>query len=503
MIVLALAQMLGVNLTSMQQAQAANTQNKPAVVAAAPQVAAPVPTPIAKPSAAPIITADFKIETDDQRRDRLGMSQNQYTELKADQQNWAADQKRPSPFVMADLGDKKMQEKLGLDDINWVALKKENQTWQTAKENGQAVEKTGPLAAAIIRLNGGVAATAAPVAKADTEELAPAAATEPTYILPEAAPAPMTIAQQQPRYEGPRNDVQPRASFARASGIEEINRTLEDRQAYRNAGYAPKLAKEMVNMDRRNEMTAQGYDPRDINKQVSQISRMADMQENQMNRENRQYNTAVRQANRQYERDVKEVSRDAGRIGSILSDGNSRNDHRAIEIGVRQGVGALLGGGALSNIFSTGARGNDNRVYPSAPVASQRDINTWSRDAGRVSGILSDRNERNDYRATGIVVERGVEAFLRGGIPGLPGGRPAEIYTAPQIASARPPAQEGFSYRSNTLVEPYNNSGSYGQTAQERLRLFEERHERQQAAMPTEDQLPNNRTIFNNGFNRG
>ena len=65
MLFLAIAQMLGVNLTSMQQAQAANTQNKPAVVAAAPQVAAPVPTPIAKPSAAPIITADFKIETDE------------------------------------------------------------------------------------------------------------------------------------------------------------------------------------------------------------------------------------------------------------------------------------------------------------------------------------------------------------------------------------------------------------------------------------------------------
>lgn len=148
MIFLAIAQALGINLTTLQQTQAGQ-QNKPPVLAstAVPATAAPNPTPTtAPPSPTPVVA---KQEADEQRRDRLGMSPNQYADLLKAQQGWSPDQKRPSPFVMADSADKKMQEQLGRDDASWAALKKENQAWQIAKENGQAYAKTGPLQQAL------------------------------------------------------------------------------------------------------------------------------------------------------------------------------------------------------------------------------------------------------------------------------------------------------------------------------------------------------------------
>lgn len=166
MLFIAIAQILGINLTALQQTQAGQPV-KPAmaVAAATPATAAPM-TFTATPTPTPSVAADLpattpvtlttgagKLETDEQRRDRLGMSPKQYEGLLAEQKGWSADQKRPSPFVSADIEDKKMQEHLGLNDAKWTALKKEQQTWQTNYENDIPVAKTGPMAAAVMAIN--------------------------------------------------------------------------------------------------------------------------------------------------------------------------------------------------------------------------------------------------------------------------------------------------------------------------------------------------------------
>lgn len=553
MIFMMIAQMFGINMTAMKQAQAAPAvQNKPALAAAAPEAAAPAgpkpsgpaPSPaqvkavdnkieadanpqpaVMTAAAAPaMMTTAFKIESDDQRRDRLGMSQKQFSSLASDESAWQAAARSEvgatgdSPFVKADKGDKLVQAKLGLDNAQWGALKQENQKWQTSVDGGmKAKPEEGPLYKKYMTALGGDAAQA-PVATAEITEPAPQTQ-QPSPLrqanameqgsssdqqprrpaMPASRPEPMAMASQQARYEAPQNYGPARASFGSASGVDQLNRTLAERQEYRAQGYAPQLAKQMVDMNRRSEMAEQGYDARDINKQVGQISRMADVQEKQGLREDKQYEAAARRADRQYERDVGAVSRDAGRVGSILTDGNRRNDHRAVDTLVRNGVGALLGGGALSNVFSSRGRGDDSPPYRAAPAATQRDINAWSRDAGSIASTLTDGNSRNDHRATGTIVQRGVEAVLRGGIPGFSSDRPAQIYSAPPSA-ANQRGQQGFSFdRSNELREPYNAAGSQGLTAQERQQMFEAGRDRQQTAT-MEDQQPNNRRPFDNGF---
>lgn len=67
--------------------------------------------------------------------------------------------------------------------------------------------------------------------------------------------------------------------------------------------------------------------------------------------------------------------------------------------------------------------GRADRAYGRVLQAEDRDITRITKDFGRAASIYTDRNPRNDHKATGMIVGAGIEGVLRGGIPGLePGG---------------------------------------------------------------------------------
>ncbi len=116
-----------------------------------------------KPQAAiNLTTASAQVETDAARRDRLGLSGEQFAKLKEDEQKWQAAARADgatgdSPYVRADKQDRMMQQRLGMDDQKWAALKRENQEWQNKQEaaiaSGQPYSKEmGPMAKAVMAM---------------------------------------------------------------------------------------------------------------------------------------------------------------------------------------------------------------------------------------------------------------------------------------------------------------------------------------------------------------
>lgn len=118
---------------------------------------------VPKPQAAiNLTTASAQVETDAARRDRLGLSGEQFAKLKEDEQKWQAAARADgatgdSPYVRADKQDRMVQQRLGMDDQKWAALKRENQEWQNKQEaaiaSGQPYSKEmGPMAKAVMAM---------------------------------------------------------------------------------------------------------------------------------------------------------------------------------------------------------------------------------------------------------------------------------------------------------------------------------------------------------------
>ncbi len=103
-----------------------------------------------------------QVETDEARRDRLGLSGEQFAKLKEDEQKWQAAARADgasgdSPYVRADKQDRIAQQRLGMDDTQWATLKRENQEWQNKQEAaiaaGQPYSKElGPMAKTVIAM---------------------------------------------------------------------------------------------------------------------------------------------------------------------------------------------------------------------------------------------------------------------------------------------------------------------------------------------------------------
>lgn len=109
-----------------------------------------------------LTTAGAQVETDAQRRDRLGLSGEQFAKLKEDEQKWQAAARADgatgdSPYVRADKQDRMMQQRMGFDDQKWTALKRENQEWQNKQEAAIAAgqrpsQELGPMAKAVMAM---------------------------------------------------------------------------------------------------------------------------------------------------------------------------------------------------------------------------------------------------------------------------------------------------------------------------------------------------------------
>lgn len=151
-----------------------------------------------KPQAAiNLTTASAQVETDAARRDRLGLSGEQFAKLKEDEQKWQAAARADgatgdSPYVRADKQDRMMQQRLGMDDQKWAALKRENQEWQNKQEaaiaSGQPYSKEmGPMAKAVMAMQEQSRPQPAP-AQAEPSRVQPA--------RPAVTPAPAPVSDQ-------------------------------------------------------------------------------------------------------------------------------------------------------------------------------------------------------------------------------------------------------------------------------------------------------------------
>ena len=266
---------------------------------------------------------------------------------------------------------------------------------------------------------------------------------------PSYARSPRGYAGDNGLYKRPAGYSDVRQQYNAASGAEVRDRMLQQRAELRETGYAPRDVKAIVRDARVQELEGSGLGRRAALSQANMETRMVDNVERGFAREDRAYDRAMRQEQAAYnralraeDRHITNISRDFGRAAGILTDRNPRNDHRATSILTGAGVEAVLRGGvpglgvggarggygmertpgivADGGVIVSGGRGAySNRDYDRAVRAEDRDITRISRDFGRAAGILTDNNPRNDHRATNILTGAGVEAVLRGGVPGM------------------------------------------------------------------------------------
>ena len=138
------------------------------------------------------------------------------------------------------------------------------------------------------------------------------------------------------------------------------------------------------------------------------------------------------------------------------------------------------------------------RAYGSVVQAEDRDITRISGVFGRAVGTLSDRNPRNDHQAYGNIAGAGVEAVLRGGIPGMGvggarggfgmggGGNPISALMSAigggnsQTYAAQPLARGAYAgydrggareWNGNQIRPEFGGAGSYGNAADPRMAL--------------------------------
>ncbi len=150
-----------------------------------------------------------------------------------------------------------------------------------------------------------------------------------------------------------------RQQYNTASGAEVRDRMLQQRAELRETGYSPRDVKAIVRDNRVQELEGSGMNRRAALNQANIETRMVDNVERGFAREDRAYDRAMRQ---------------------------------------------------------------EQAAYGRAMRAEDRDITRFSRDFGKAAGILTDRSARNDHQATRILAGAGIEAVLRGGIPGMGAG---------------------------------------------------------------------------------
>lgn len=290
------------------------------------------------------------------------------------------------------------------------------------------------------------------------------------------AAAPAQVARPQ-RYEGPATTYAPvRAQFSAMSGQDQLNRTLGERAELRAQGYAPSVAKQLVEQNRMGELVSQGMDDRSAKRQVGMESRMADMQERGMQQTDRQFAAADRRAEQQMRRDGQTLGRDISILG-----GASSREARAI------GNIAGVAGGVLSRM---GGIGGDSSVGMDARTARQmsRDASTVTRDVGALSGMNS-REARAIGNIAGVIAPRVIE------------------YPQPQqrggyVETGR---AQGFSLdRSNQISGEYREVSTRGATAEQRLEIMHAQQMQQGApAIQTADNTGQNRQRQLDNFSPG
>ncbi len=332
-----------------------------------------------------------------------------------------------------------------------------------------------------------------------------------------------------------------RQQYNTASGAEVRDRMLQQRAELRETGYSPRDVKAIVRDNRAQELEGSGMNRRAALNQANVETRMVDNVERDFARQDRAYDRAMRQEQAAYnramraeDRDITRISRDFGRAAGILTDRNPRNDHQATRILTGAGIEAVLRGGipgmsaggarggygmertpgivADGGVIVSGGRGGaygNSREYNRMVQQEDRDITRVSRDFGRAAGILTDRNPRNDHQATRILSGAGIEAVLRGGIPGMGvggarggfgmsggsnpitalmsaiGGGNSRTYAAQPLARG---SYEGYDrgnareWNGNQIRPEFDGARSYGNAADPRMALSAVREQQIMAA---------------------
>ncbi len=243
------------------------------------------------------------------------------------------------------------------------------------------------------------------------------------------------------RYEGRPATTGAGYEFNRASGVEIRDRGLQQRAELRAIGYPEGAIRNILRDERTQELQEQGMDRRSAMSQARMESSMIDNVERQMRRGSQSYDRVLRQEDQH----ITQASRDIGRAVGVLSDSNPRNDHQGKGILLGMGVEAVLRGG-VPGLEPGGARGGYGQNVNRAPnvynggynggygggfggdggratgrviAAEDRDITRISGDFRRAASVYMDSNPRNDHQGKAILAGVGVEAVLRGGIPGL------------------------------------------------------------------------------------
>lgn len=326
------------------------------------------------------------------------------------------------------------------------------------------------------------------------EPLAAAAATSAQAAVPQTT----ELSYKQTRSAAPLRDMPARAAqagagyeFNRVAGVEIRDRALQQRAELRAIGYPDGAIKNMIKDERMQELQAQGLDRRTAQSQASMESSMVDRVEQQMRRNQNVYERDMRREQSDYrrvvqqeDRHITDTSRRLGQAAGQMMDRNPRNDHQAkgaiagvVVEGVLRGgipggaVGGARGGYGYDQRYEqrsgmvaggggsySGGAGVSSRVL----AAEDRDITRVSRDFSRAAGNLLDRNPRNDYQAKGSLIGMGVEAVLRGGIPGLSAGGGRGGYgQAPQSNPIAALSQAINGGSSRTYQAPPLPPGSY------------------------------------------
>lgn len=313
-----------------------------------------------------------------------------------------------------------------------------------------------------------------------------------------------------------------RQQYNVASGAEVRDRMLQQRAELRAIGYAPSDVKAIVRDERIRELEGSGMNRRAASNLANIETRMVDNVERGSTGAGRDYGRVLQHE----DRDITRVSNMLGRSLGALSDKNPRNDSSAygnlagagIEAVLRGGVPGLGAGGARGGygmdstpgILPGGSHGGySNRDYSRMVRQEDSDISRISGVFGRAVGVLSDKNPRNDSSAYGNLAGAGIEAALRGGVPGLGvggarggfgmggGSNPlgalmsaitggnSRTYTAQPLARG---AYEGYNrggaqdWGNNQIRPEFDGARSYGNAADPRLALSAMREQQIMAA---------------------